>query len=306
MTIPIKQYTFIPNTLAQSAQVNADLNTLYGWANQGLDHSNVNPAVGFYASDITSISSASGTFGGGVGATNGFTFLAPGSGVTPLSIVGVSGQTADIFDIFNLAAGTKVFSIDGSGEGQFTAMANGDIPLTLNGAASPSVDLFDIKYNSGATKAFWVDKIGNVASVTALFGDGGTVWQNAAIGLALGARGTALNSPIARWGVTGGGTQVGALNGGTSSVIAGVTGSLFSFSEVGVATLATMDLSGNLGLAGALGVASAAVAVSSGVSYGGTVTLTATAGSQSLPANPAGFIVVNVNNTTQKIPYYNA
>ena len=40
------------------------------------------------------------------------------------------------------------------------------------------------------------------------------------------------------------------------------------------------------------------------VSYGGTTATTATAGAQTLPANPVGFIIVNVAGTTAKIPYY--
>lgn len=41
------------------------------------------------------------------------------------------------------------------------------------------------------------------------------------------------------------------------------------------------------------------------VGIGNGTATTATAGAQTLPANPAGFWVINVNGTTQKIPYYN-
>lgn len=49
----------------------------------------------------------------------------------------------------------------------------------------------------------------------------------------------------------------------------------------------------------------------SGSTVSGTVSLTnstattATAGTRTLPANPAGFVIVNINGTNYKLPYYN-
>lgn len=57
---------------------------------------------------------------------------------------------------------------------------------------------------------------------------------------------------------------------------------------------------------GAIAVGAAAPVVQAGqVGIGSGTSTTATAGAQTLPANPAGFWVVNIAGTTQKIPYYN-
>ena len=42
------------------------------------------------------------------------------------------------------------------------------------------------------------------------------------------------------------------------------------------------------------------------IGYGATVAGTASAGAATLPANPVGFIVVNIAGTPFKIPYYAA
>lgn len=42
------------------------------------------------------------------------------------------------------------------------------------------------------------------------------------------------------------------------------------------------------------------------VGLGSTVAATATAGAATLPANPTGFLIVNIAGTAQKIPYYNS
>lgn len=52
--------------------------------------------------------------------------------------------------------------------------------------------------------------------------------------------------------------------------------------------------------------AAAAVVGAGQVSIGSTTAATATAGAQALPAQPAGFLIVNIGGTTQKIPYYNS
>jgi hypothetical protein len=54
-------------------------------------------------------------------------------------------------------------------------------------------------------------------------------------------------------------------------------------------------------------VGAAAPTVGAGqVGIGNGTATTATAGAQTLPANPAGFLVININGTLQKIPYYNS
>ncbi len=52
---------------------------------------------------------------------------------------------------------------------------------------------------------------------------------------------------------------------------------------------------------------SALIQVIMGLFVGGQTTTTATAGAQTLPANPAGFLVHTLESGTQvRIPYYNA
>lgn len=63
-TIPSKPYTFIGATLIQSAQVNADLDPLYGTLNGNIDHTNVQAGSGFYATDIKPLTNGEAIFGG--------------------------------------------------------------------------------------------------------------------------------------------------------------------------------------------------------------------------------------------------
>jgi hypothetical protein len=53
-----------------------------------------------------------------------------------------------------------------------------------------------------------------------------------------------------------------------------------------------------------LGAAAPTVAAGQ-VGLGATTATTATGGAQTLPGNPAGFLIINVAGTVQKIPYYN-
>jgi len=56
---------------------------------------------------------------------------------------------------------------------------------------------------------------------------------------------------------------------------------------------------------GGLVLFQAAPTVAAGqVAFGATTATTATAGAQTLPANPAGFLIVNIAGTQMKIPYY--
>ena len=71
----------------------------------------------------------------------------------------------------------------------------------------------------------------------------------------------------------------------------------------------------NLGLGTMATENSNAVAITggsiSGVTLSGTVSLTnttattATAGTHALPANAVGFVIININGTNYKLPYYN-
>ena len=115
MTIPTRTYTYIANTLAQSNQANVNENTLYAWANGGIDDTNLNHLVGIYASSITGTTAAQCTFGTNPAASAGYKFVAPAANLTPLTISGVPSQSADIFDVTLTSGGTKTLGVDSIG-----------------------------------------------------------------------------------------------------------------------------------------------------------------------------------------------
>jgi hypothetical protein len=64
MSLVVIPYTFNPNTLAQSAQVNANFTAIAAVLNGSIDNTNIGPA-GIYASQIIPTTTAQATFGGG-------------------------------------------------------------------------------------------------------------------------------------------------------------------------------------------------------------------------------------------------
>lgn len=122
MTVPVRTYTYLPNTLAQSNQVNTNENILYAWANGGIDDSNLNHLVGIYASTITATTANQGKFGTNPASTVGFTFIAPASNLTPLIVSGVTSQSVNIFEVDLTFGGTKAFSIDKNGIANFNGI----------------------------------------------------------------------------------------------------------------------------------------------------------------------------------------
>jgi len=76
--------------------------------------------------------------------------------------------------------------------------------------------------------------------------------------------------------------------------------------SLGLGSMAVQN-SNNISVTGGA-IASAAITggtVDSVVSLNNTTATSATAGSRTLPANPAGFVIVNINGTDYKLPYYN-
>lgn len=142
MTIPTRTYTYIANTLAQSNQANVNENSLYAWANGGIDDTNLNHLVGIYASSITGTTAAQCTFGTNPAASAGYKFVAPSSGLVPLTISGVSSQSADIFDVTLTSGGTKAAFIDSAGTLNFGAIG-------ANGSASNAYITGDTAGNIG-------------------------------------------------------------------------------------------------------------------------------------------------------------
>lgn len=86
-----------------------------------------------------------------------------------------------------------------------------------------------------------------------------------------------------------------------------------TYQELGGFHTGTLTINGGgnytqTGVLGAGGVVlgAAAPTVPAGeVGLGNGTATSATAGAQTLPANPAGFLIVNIGGTVQKIPYYN-
>ena len=158
MTIPTNPYIYIPNTLAQSAQVNASFNGIYGWANGGIDDTNLNHLVGIYASTITATTANQGKFGTNPASTVGFQFIAPAANVTPLTVSGTSGQSADIFGVDLTSGGTQALFVNSVGATVFgnvggAALPNG--PSITGGAAGAlllnSTASQQIIFSSGST-----------------------------------------------------------------------------------------------------------------------------------------------------------
>jgi hypothetical protein len=123
-------YVFVNNTIADGTQVNADFNAVQSVLN-GLDSANVG-AGGFYASQIVPVSPATATFGG----TQGYTFAPGGTSTTPVTIAGVTGQTAALLNV--TVAGTRVMAVtpDGTITTTSAILATGNISsnAAVNGA----------------------------------------------------------------------------------------------------------------------------------------------------------------------------
>ncbi|MGH9685297.1 MAG: DUF2793 domain-containing protein [Candidatus Acidiferrales bacterium] len=110
------------------------------------------------------------------------------------------------------------------------------------------------------------------------------------------------------WASAGGGltppvTITGTVVGSVPLTVVGASGQTADIFDVE----ASGGVTARFPAGGGLVLMQAAPAVAAGqVSYGATTAATATAGAQILPANPTGFLIINVAGTAQKIPYYNA
>ena len=158
--------SFSPGTTASSSQVDANFNAISTWANGGIDASNINTSSGstpgLYASQLLPTSSAQGTFTTTTTGV-GYTFLGGDKTAVPLSIAGVSSQTADLLDVALVSAGTITFKVDKIGQGIFSAGAAGSVPLTINGISGQTADLLDAYLTSGGTQLLSFTKAGALA-----------------------------------------------------------------------------------------------------------------------------------------------
>lgn len=92
--------------------------------------------------------------------------------------------------------------------------------------------------------------------------------------------------------------------------VSGVSTTLLGIADNGVGWKLALDTTGNLGIAAAIAgqtlfLTAATPTVGAGqVGFGTTTAATATGGAATLPANPVGFLEINIAGTVYKIPYY--
>jgi len=84
----------------------------------GIDHGNIG-AAGLYASNLLPTTAAQATFGATATGV-GYKFLANDTTATPLTISGVTSQSADIFDVTLTSGGTKAFVVGANGVSYFS------------------------------------------------------------------------------------------------------------------------------------------------------------------------------------------
>jgi hypothetical protein len=149
LTIP---NNFVANTLIQSALVDANFTAVATVINGNIDHSNTINSTGFYASDIKPLTAAEATFG--LTATGvGYNFLANDATATPLTVSGVSGQSADLFDVTLTSGGIKAIFVDSGGALAFSkigAFASGSSVGITGDIGAVAGMLFNIPTSSSS------------------------------------------------------------------------------------------------------------------------------------------------------------
>lgn len=152
-SVPSKPYTFTPNTTAQSAQVNADFDTLYSTLNAQLDSTNFSLARGLGANYVQSgCVGCTGTFAPGA-----YAFAPAAVNNVPLSVYGVASQTSDLFDVLLTNGGTKVAWVNAAGQTNLASAligpsATNAVPSIVNAAAGQTADIQEWQLN-GVTKS---------------------------------------------------------------------------------------------------------------------------------------------------------
>ena len=130
-----------------------------------IDHTNMGPA-GIYASNLLPTTAAQATFGATATGV-GYKFLGNDSTAVPLTISGVTSQTADLQDWYLTSGGTLAVQITAAGL------------LTIPGAATPLVVGTSNVYTPQAIKIFngsaanrWVDFFTGVVTVNGIAATG--------------------------------------------------------------------------------------------------------------------------------------
>jgi hypothetical protein len=141
LTIP---NTFVNGTTINAAPFNQNFGNIVTWST-AIDNTNIGPA-GLFPNQLLPTTGAQATFG--LTATGvGYTFLANDATATPLKAVGVSGQSANIFEVDLTAGGTKAVQIGASG----LATMLGPIVLQSPGSGGGVGSTVYIANDAGAT-----------------------------------------------------------------------------------------------------------------------------------------------------------
>ena len=271
MTIPTRTFTYVANTLAQSNQVNVNENTLYAWANGGIDDTNLNHLVGIYASSITGTTAAQCTFGTNPAASAGYKFVAPSSGLVPLTISGVTGQSVDILDVTLTSGGTKALFVTSAGGvavgagglalgigqlGVSSTVSAGQI--TLGGTGSSGA--WDYGVTTAATHTWYVAGVAKMALSTSVLTapqvaiPQGGVLLSAGSGLFQAGKTNNATQAMDFGNAIGAGayTTIGSMGDTVNTIV----GSQFEIKATGTTAQLTVDGAGNLGIVGTLHSAS--------------------------------------------------
>lgn len=226
--------------------------------------------------------------------------------------------------------------------GALTCAATAGISFSVTGVANQQTASFTsgntagqdfgVLITAGSTSADTAINIRNRAASAQffeIFGDGhGTLGPTAALGLAWATTGgvtitpTATNTALTLRPADSASVGFNILDPGANltQVRINTNNSTVVYQALGTTTQATFATSGGIALTlAATGTATfastvqgtnfiattvSAVGSATQIVYGSTVAATATAGAATLPTNPVGFIIVGVQGTLRKIPYY--
>lgn len=93
--------------------LNNPLAAIQAWSTT-IDNTNLTGGAGIFASQIVPLNTTQATFGGAVG----YTFVPGSTTQTPLTVSGVGGQSADIFDVTATSGGQKLMLVGANGNVQ--------------------------------------------------------------------------------------------------------------------------------------------------------------------------------------------
>jgi hypothetical protein len=229
LTIP---NIFVTGTTINAAPFNTNFSAVQTAVNS-IDNTNIG-AAGIFASQLLPTTSAQATFGGAIG----YQFLAPSASTVPLTISGVTSQSANIFDVTLTSGGTQAMWVNDVGAVNVGANSLATLVGDLGISRSASTAKL---FMGGATHSFSIDYGVTATGQLSLIDASGiavlTVGQSgfgAATGIIQLSAATAFN-------------QIEI----SSATINTITGTMFGFLANSTPEI-VMDVNGNLGINGAL------------------------------------------------------